>query len=130
MAHFGQIIEFSSSRFPHCEEDDELVNGETMHGIALARHIGQRLPAHGFRVADEIPEDWGWLMAFENEGFELWYGVMSYERGDDFMIQFHPDKPFIRKWFKKIDVSERVKLQDAVFAILQETDGSAGPEWV
>jgi hypothetical protein len=102
-----------------------------MHGYALARHIADRLPARGFTVSDEIGEDWGWLFAIENDGYALWYGVASYDRSTDFMIQFHPDKPVIRKWFKKIDVSEQVgKLEDAVFAILQEAaEGSQGPKW-
>jgi hypothetical protein len=133
MNHIGQQIEFSSAAFPPCTEDEEeLVNHETMHGYALARYIADRLPEHGFELERMVGEDWGWWCEVKNEGFTLAYGCSSYDRTEDFILFVTPDKPRVRRWFKSIDVSQRVEaLNEALFAILA-TSGKAskGPSWV
>ena len=131
MAHIGQLIEFSSSAFPPCKEDEEeLVNHDTMHGYALARYVADHLPAHGFDLADMVGEDWGWWCAIKNEGYTLAYGC-SGDRGEDFILQVTPDKPQIRRWFKKIDVADRVEgLLQAIFKILADSgQAKSGPTW-
>lgn len=57
------------------------------------------------------------------------YGVVSMSE-DGFIIQFIPHKPYVRKLFRKIDVSEPLaRLQDNVFAILQAAPSSSPPRW-
>lgn len=131
MKHLGDLIDFRSSGFPRNAEDDELVNADSMHGHALAQYIGKHLAASGFEVSSYIAEDWGWCCEVANPEFALWYGVCSME-DDSYLIQFHPDRPVIRRWFKKVDVAERtVALQDAVFSILANCESRlAEPLWV
>jgi hypothetical protein len=146
VSHIGQQIEFSSTAFPPCEEDKQLVNYPAMHGYALARYIADRLPERGFALARTVAEDWGWWCEVENEGFALAYacgtqgsdedfesGEDTGSRGeDDFLLFVIPDKPQIRRWFRKIDVAERVEaLNQAIFSILAESGGATrGPVWV
>ena len=131
MDRFGQIIEFNSTAFPRQQQDEELVNSDTMHGHALAKFIGDGLEHRGFGEIHYVPEDWGWCCLLPNEGYELFYGVCSYEDAN-FMIQFEPSRPVIRRMFRKIDVSERLgRLQQAVFEILQDAPGRrTGPDWI
>jgi len=147
MSHIGQQIEFSSTAFPPCAEDNELVNHETMHGYALARYIADSLPRHDFALARTVAEDWGWWCEVENDGFTLAYacGTQGSEEdfepdskprdrrvADDFVLFVIPDKPQIRRWFKKIDVADRVEaLNQAIFSILAESGkATKGPVWV
>ena len=130
MDHIGQLIEFNSTAFPRQQQDEELVNSDTMHGHALAKFIGDALEQRGFGEIRYVAEDWGWCCLLPNEGYELFYGVCSYEDAE-FMIQFSPSRPVIRRLFRKIDVSERLgRLQRTVFEILENAPGrTQGPDW-
>lgn len=131
MSRIGQQIEFASPAFPPCEEDDELVNHEAMHGYALARYVADRLPAHGFEPTGMVAEDWGWLCGIANEGYQLAFGCSSYDRSEDFVLFVIPDKPKIRRWFRTIDVADRVEaLNSAIHTILAASGkGAEGPAW-
>ena len=131
MPHFGCLLEFRSTAFPADSEDEELVNSETMYGHALASYIAGRLPERGLKVSNLVAEDWGWYCELENDGFRLWYGVCNSDE-NSFLIQFGPDKPFIRRWFKKLDVSRQVtQMHDAVFAILSACEEKLEqPKWI
>lgn len=78
-----------------------------------------------------VGEDWGWWCGIKNEGYELSYGCSSYDRSDDFVVFVKPDRPQIRRWFKKIDVADRVEaLNEAIFSILTESGkASKEPAW-
>lgn len=131
MHDLDNLLIFNSPSFPRCSKDDEeLVNHETMHGYLLARYIGKGLQARGFGEIGYLGEDWGWHCEVPNEGFSLMYGVCN-EQDSVFLIQFNPCKPFIRRWFKKIPVEDKVRaLQQAVFEILEaEPTRTDGPRW-
>ena len=130
MNTIGKLLEFQSPAFPPDADDEELVNSHCMHGHALATYIGGKIVNHGFKVKRYVAEDWGWYCEVENPEFELWYGVSAMDE-DRFLIQFCPNKPTIRRWFKKIDVSDRLtSLQHAVLKVLKETDSRvADPQW-
>ena len=131
MHDLASLLIFSSPSFPRCRKDDEeLANHETMHGYLLARYIGEGLRARGFGDVEFIGEDWGWYCAVPNEGFSLMYGVCN-EEDSGFQIQFSPCKPFIRRWFTKIPVEDKVRaLQQAVFEILAaEPTRTDRPRW-
>ncbi len=130
MDRFTRIITFSSAQFPRTERDHELANPETMHGYALAIHIGAALATRGTEVTDYVPEDWGWYCEIRLPDTAIAYGVVAEDDSEDFLIQFIPHKPYVRKLFRKIDVSEPLaKLQDDVFAILQAAPSNKPPEW-
>lgn len=126
-----KLIEFRSSDFPRVPEDDELVNFEHMHGYALSKYIGDKLEERGSPV-DYVPEDWGWYCFLPDAGHELAYGVLAENDSDEFLIQFIPHKPYVRKgFFKKIDISDALdKLQKDVFHILSELPNSDNPKWI
>ncbi len=128
MSRIGPQIEFSSTAFPPCEQDQQLVNHEAVHGYALARHVADRLPARGFEVVRMVAEDWGWWCEVGNPGFVLAYGCASTDRGHDFVLVLTPDRPRIRRWFRVIEVADRVEaLHAAIRAILAESEGTLRP---
>lgn len=130
MDRFARIITFDSPHFPRHERDAELANAEEMFGFALASHIGQALAERGTIVTATIPEDWGWYCEIRLPETAIAYGVAGGPDSDGFLIQFIPDKPYVRKLFRKIDISEPLaRLQDDVFAILQAAPSSSGPVW-
>ncbi|WP_285709949.1 hypothetical protein [Erythrobacter oryzae] len=130
MDRFARTIEFASSHFPRHQRDAELANALYMHGFALAAHIGEALGERGTTVSAYIAEDWGWYCEIRHQTFALAYGVVAEFDEDAFLIQFIPDKPYVRKLFRKIDISEPLaRLQDDVFAILQAAPSSSPPVW-
>jgi hypothetical protein len=130
MSRFDRILEFSSASFPRNARDEELANGETMHGYALSRYIGLQLYLRGTLVNRYVGEDWGWYCEIQHKDFALAYGVVAEDDSQDFLIQFIPHKPYVRKLFRKIDVSEPLaQLQDDVFAILQSAPLTKPPTW-
>jgi hypothetical protein len=131
MSRFDRILEFSSARFPRNPRDAELANFETMHGYALSRYIGMKLHQRGTSVTRYVGEDWGWYCEVRHEDIALAFGVLAENGSEDFLIQFIPHKPYVRKLFRKIDVSEPLaKLQDDVFAILQSAPSTKPPVWI
>ena len=130
MEKIGQLLIFKSTAFPADLADTELVNSDEMHGHALATYIGDRLGEHGITVKRYVAEDWGWYCEVENPDFSLWYGVTGIGE-DEFLIQFQPDRPVIRRWCRRIDVADRVTaLQQAVLEILSECqDRLCPPTW-
>jgi len=129
MFDFGRMIEVRSDRFPPHPRDAELVNGG--HGFGLVDFIGQALSAHGLSQRTVTAEDWGWYAEVDNAAFPLGYGCTSFgER--HFLFQFMPQKPTIRRLFRKIDTRPATqRLAGAVFDILgAEGIASRGPAWV
>lgn len=123
------IIEFDSPHFPRHPRDEELANTEEMFGYALATHIGEQLSQRGTIVTGYIAEDWGWYCEIRLPETAIAYGVVSGTEAG-FIIHFIPHKPYVRKLFRKIDVSAPLaQLRDDVFAILQEAPSSSPPVW-
>lgn len=130
MNRFARIIEFDSPHFPRHARDEELANAEEMFGYALASHIGEQLGQRGTVVTAFIAEDWGWYCEIRLPETAIAYGVAGGPDSDAFLIQFIPHKPYVRKLFRKIDISEPLaQLQDGVFAILQAAPSSSPPVW-
>ena len=131
MDKFTRLIEFESAAFPRSPEDDELINSENMHGYALSKFIGDELEKRGHTV-EYGPEDWGWYCFLTSQPVELAYGVLAEDDSEEFLIQFIPKKPYVRRMvFKKIDVSEPLlELHEAVFDILSNAPSSKQPQWI
>jgi len=51
----------------------------------------------------------GLELLIKNDDFSLWIGCShQYGEDDQFYCFVQPDKPVIRKWFKKIETTEQV----------------------
>ena len=101
-------FEFKSDKFPPCDGEDEQIN-PGLWGKRSAEYLVQKLKAHGLETEEMNPEDWGWCIPIKNDDFSLWIGCgHQYGEDDQFLCFVQPDKPVIRKWFKKIDTTEQV----------------------
>ncbi len=131
MTTIGKTLNFRSRAFAACDGDRALVNYPAMHGYALARYLADHLPQHGFSVERMVAEDWGWWAGIANPDFELSFGCANYEGEDSYMIITEPDRPTIRRWLRKIDVSEVAEAFDReIFAIISGSEGLIeGPNW-
>jgi len=114
-------VEFKSDSFPAYDGEDKLINPGRW-GKRLAEFIAAGLPSRGFTPkAPLAEEDWGWVLAVENEAFPLWIGIGNYEEHPNgFLCFIEPPEPAIRRFlFKKIDTRERIEaLQRAMDDIL------------
>lgn len=118
-----KLIRFRSNQFPSHNTDVEGPNFENgVYGKRLADYLSDRLISHGYQIADCFAEDWGWMVCIEHDRkYPLFVGCgHSEEFEDGFLCFVEPNKPEIRRWFRKIDVREDVsKLQGALKAILE-----------
>jgi hypothetical protein len=123
-------VEFRSDRFPPYEEENERIN-PGVYGKRLAEFLVRNLPAKGFKPDQPIAEDWGWIVPIENAEFPLWIGCGHYEEyPDGFLCFIEPHKPFVRKWFRKIDASTKVNaLQRALDEIFSAEPGIRSKPW-
>jgi hypothetical protein len=112
-------VEFRSDKFPACEGEEEQVN-PGLWGKRLAEYLVEKLNSAGIATEEPIPEDWGWCIPVKNEAFPLFIGCgHQYGDADEFLGFVHPDKPTIRRWFKKIDTTAEVgRVADALEKIL------------
>jgi hypothetical protein len=124
-------VEFQSTAFPASPGEDETVN-PGVFGKRLAEFLAAELPKHGFVVASVAPEDWGWMVELDNAAFPLWIGCANQDgAADAFQCFIEPSKPFVRKWFSKIDTTERVNtLAAAMDAILRGSDTVTQIRWL
>ena len=101
-------VEFRSNIFPPYDGDEEEIN-PGLWGKRLAEYLQENLPKQGIKVIGIGAEDWGWMVELENEDFPLWIGC-GHQNGenDEFLCFIEPSKPFVRKWFKKIDTTSQV----------------------
>ena len=123
-------LEFRSDRFPPYEGEEDLVN-PGLYGKRLAEFLRDELRKEGFEASEPFAEDWGWVVPVRNPEFHLWIGCGHYqEYPDGFLCFIEPHKPFIRRFFKKIDTSVRISaLQSALDRILSEDSGVRAKRW-
>ncbi len=113
-------VQFRSDKFPPYDGEEEIIN-PGLWGKRVAEYFQEQLPYHGFRVSSIGAEDWGWMVEIDNQQFPLWIGCgHQYGENDEFLCFIEPSKPFIRKWFKKINTTEKVtRLSEAMQKILE-----------
>lgn len=112
-------VEFRSSKFPPYDGEEEQIN-PGLWGKRLAEYFVANLAAHGLSAGEPIAEDWGWYLPITVDGAALAL-CCGHQSGDDdeFLCFTDPDKPVVRKLFKKVDVTlQLTRLVDAVDAIL------------
>lgn len=128
----SHMLTFTSDAFPpDAADDEELCNAEAMHGHALAIYLGGAVQAEGYPVT-LTGEDWGWYCeaAMGAPGATA-FGVASFDRTEEFAVQFIPHNGKHRRLFKTIDVSAQLdQLKAIVFAALERAPGRRdGPTW-
>lgn len=101
-------VQFRSSKFPPYDSEEKQIN-PGLWGKRLAEYLVRNLNAAGIETDELIPDDWGWYIPIRNRTFRL--GICcghQFEPDDAFLCFTDPDKPEIRRLFKKIDISEHL----------------------
>jgi len=124
-------LEFTSTEFPAYPGEDKEIN-PGIFGKRLAEFLAENLHSQGFKVLCIGAEDWGWMVEIENQEFPLWIGCASYEDGKNgFQCFIEPSKPFVRKWFLKIETGPTVeKLASALEAVLLKSGKVSNFRWL
>jgi hypothetical protein len=123
-------VEFISTDFPTYPGEEEEIN-PGRYGKRLAEFIAAGLPQHGFKVDGLINEDWGWMISLENQAFPLWVGCGNYEEFENgFLCFIEPSKPYVRKWFSKIETQPTTdRLVNALDDILSSSNKISRLRW-
>jgi len=101
-------VEFRSDKFPPFEGEEKLVNPD-LWGKRLADFLREGLRKQGFETDEPIAEDWGWVVPVVNKSFRLWIGCGHYQEYEDgFLCFIEPHKPFVWRFFKRVNARERV----------------------
>ncbi len=124
-------LEFTSTAFPAYPGEDKEIN-PGIFGKRLAEFLAEGLREQGFKVLGVGPEDWGWMVEIENQEFPLWIGCANYEDNENgFQCFIEPSKPFVRKWFSKIETGPTVeKLAAALEAVLLQSGKVSQLRWL
>lgn len=123
-------VEFRSDKFPPYDVEQEEIN-PGLWGKRLAEYLQKSLANYGVKVTCIGAEDWGWMVELENEEFPLWIGC-GHQQGDndEFLCFIEPSKPFIRKWFKKIDTTLQVdRVSEALRNVLESDPDIRNINW-
>jgi hypothetical protein len=124
-------LEFTSTAFPAYPGGDKEIN-PGIFGKRLAEFLAESLPHQGFKVLCIGAEDWGWMVEIENHEFPLWIGCANYDGTEnEFQCFIEPSKPFVRKWFSKIETGPTVEeLAAALEAVLLQSGKVSGLRWL
>ncbi len=123
-------VTFRSDKFPPYDGEQEQIN-LGLWGKRLAEYFVEKLRGTGIETEEIIPEDWGWYIPIKNERFRLAI-CCGHQDGDDdeFLCFTEPDKPIVKKWFKKIDATEELgRLVAAMEKILALDPEIRNVEW-
>ena len=108
------------------EAHDDYIN-PGLYALELADFLVAGLAGKGFEVGFRCQEDWGhWMELVHDGGYTLALGCSNTESTvggkPEHRVFVTPDKPVIRKLFRKIDVRADVeRLVDALGRILAES---------
>jgi len=123
-------VEFRSDKFPPYEGEEEEINPDLL-GKRLAEYLEQKLNAEGIETGEMNPEDWAWVLPIKNDSFSLWIGCGHYqEYSDGYLCFVIPSKPVIRRFFKKIDTTQKVsRITDALDNIFTSDPDIRNVRW-
>jgi hypothetical protein len=123
-------VEFRSDKFLPLEGEEKLINPD-LWGKRLADFLREGLRKEGFETAEPNAEDWGWCVPVINKSFRLWIGCGRYQAYDDgFLCFMEPHKPFVWRFFKRVDTRERIDaLRRALDKILGDEQGIHSKRW-
>jgi len=71
------------------------------------------------------------MVELENEAFPLWIGCGHQDgENDEFLCFIEPSKPFVRKWFRKIDTTVQVsRAANALKKVLESVPDIHSIRW-
>jgi hypothetical protein len=119
-------LEFESKAFPPELFDSEDID-PTGFGRELAVWLTARFGELGYPAEEPILEDWGWCIPLSNEQFRLWLGCSAY--GDGWLVFIGPSKPYVCRWFRKLDTQPAVaRVADSLEQLLKTT-GTISMRW-
>jgi len=130
IANMETHVEFRSDRFPPLEGEEKLVNPD-LWGKRLADFLREGLGRRGFETHEPVAEDWGWVIPVVNKPFRMWIGCGHYQEYEDgFLCFIVPDRPFVWRFFRRIDTRERIAaLREAMDKVLTEDAGIRSKRW-
>jgi len=114
---------FSPTQGELDEEHDDYIN-PGIFAKELADFLEEKLLEHGYNVIFRCPEDWGHWLELEHEGgYTLAVGCANTGEVEEGAAQHRvflsPDKPFVKKLFRRIDVSSDIeRLSGTIKSIL------------
>jgi hypothetical protein len=121
-------LEFHAAKFAEPEGVGNTYNPD-IQGAKLAGFLSSEFKALGYSGAI-IEEDWGWMIDLANDEFPVWLGCASYAGPEDWLAFIEPSKPFVRRWFKKIDTRPTVaKVANLLEGVLTNKGGATGLNW-
>ena len=123
-------VEFRSDKFPPYEGEEEQINPD-LWGKRLGEYLKEKLIGYGIETGELIAEDWGWEFHVKNKAFKIWIGCGNYaEYPNSYLCFVEPNKPTIRRLFKKIDTTIDVgRVVDALDKILKSDPEITGVRW-
>ena len=123
-------VEFRSDKFPPLLRKEEEINPD-LWGKRLAEYLEQKLNAESIETCEMNPEDWGWVLPIKNDNFSMWIGCGRYqEYPDGYLCFVEPHKPVVRKFFKKVDTTQKVgQIVEALNRILTSDSGIRNVRW-
>lgn len=123
-------VTFRSSKFPLYEGEEGQIN-PGLWGKRLAEYFVGKLKGMGIETEEIIPEDWGWYIPIQNDGFRLAI-CCGHQNGDDdeFLCFTDAATPIIKILFKKIDATEPLgRVVTAMERILSSDPDIRSVEW-
>ncbi len=123
-------VEFKAKKFT----SNDIETGEVNPDIwckRLAEFLQKNLKKHGIKTDAPYSTAWGWRIPVVNEQFPISIICEIYEEYDDgFLVYLDPNKPFIRKWFKKIDTTADLgRVAEAIDEILHNDNTTKDIHW-
>jgi hypothetical protein len=92
-------------------------------GQGLADLMAAQLPKFGFPVKFVVAEDWGWHVELDNADFKLSIGCGIFGHFDNgFHCFIRPNRPQIRKWFRRISTEKTVERLGAAMMKIASSD--------
>ena len=125
---FRNSFQFSSEHFSALPSElkdgdpDECINPDRW-ARRLSDFLCEQLPKHGWDVGEVFVEDWGHHIELKTElPVDVMVGCGNV--GDESYLVFGmPNTPTVRKWLKKIDVSDvAIKLGDDLERIFETSE--------
>jgi hypothetical protein len=123
-------VTFRSTHFPPYEGEEEQIN-PGLWGKRLAEYLVEHLKPYGIETDEMIAEDWGWYIPIKNDRFQLAI-CCGHQMGDDdeFLCFTDPSTPVIRRFFRKIDVTDELtRVVAAMDSVLSSDPAISDIEW-
>lgn len=116
---------------PTVAEMEAGINEVTAWGKYVADFLVTHLKALGFDIINSYQEDWGYEIAVSFSHVILYIGCgHNEEYQDGFLVMINPTEPYIRKWFKKIDIhTYQIELTQAIDKTLKQNQDIYDIKW-